>query len=120
MDWIVHGDYIFADSSSRLKYYRLFNTDSSTNTKREREIGEKREVEHERERERERGREGEAMKKGRRKGLAENKRNLSSHSYGVPKSEKSVSRTVLCLKALMKITSLDFSNFWCLQMSLDL
>ena len=34
MDCIVHGDHIFADSSSRLKYYRLFNTDSSISTKK--------------------------------------------------------------------------------------
>ena len=47
MDCIVHGDHIFADSSSRLKYYRLFNTDSSTSTKKK-EIGEKREGEQER------------------------------------------------------------------------
>ena len=47
--------------------------------------------ERERERERERGREGEAMKKGRRRGLAENNRNLFSRSYGVPKSERKVS-----------------------------
>jgi len=47
MDCIVHGDHIFADSSSRLKYYRLFNTDSSTSTKKK-EIGEKRDGEQER------------------------------------------------------------------------
>ena len=47
MDCIVYGDHIFADSSSRLKYYRLFNTDSSTSTKKK-EIGEKREGEQER------------------------------------------------------------------------
>lgn len=68
---------------------------------KQKEIGEEREGEQERERERTgererereraRGREGEAMKKGRRRGLAENNRNLFSRSYGVPKSERKVS-----------------------------
>ena len=65
-DCIVHGDHIFADSSSRLKYYRLFNTDSSTSTKTERNMrGERgRTGERERENRREREREGKSERKG--------------------------------------------------------
>ena len=65
-DCIVHGDHIFADSSSRLKYYRLFNTDSSTSIKTERNRrGERgRTGERERENRREREREGKSERKG--------------------------------------------------------